>query len=158
MPYCSTTNAFMSASFLRGGLVGLGPVSGRAIRVGPPQCDSVDLADWRQVRISADGQTIIAVIQVEAQHTSGHTGGITQKRLTLSASTGALLRTLNHIPVHGGYQQVPWASPSAQLLIISGTQPGPHRRLLQPRAQSQYPQRRPLHPIPWSNRTFAAAW
>jgi len=34
----------------------------------------------------------------------------------------------------------------------------PHRRHLQPRAQRRYPQPGPLHPIPWSTRTFAAAW
>ena len=80
---------------------------------------------WRQVMISADGQVIIAVLQVEAPGTGGRMGGVSQKLVTFSASTGTLLRTLNHIPVHGGYRQVLWTSPSAQLLIVSGTQPGP---------------------------------
>jgi hypothetical protein len=148
----------MSASFLRGGLVGLGPVSGRAIRVGPPQCDFVDLADWRRVMISTDGQTIIAVIRVEAQHASGHTGGVTQKLLTFSASAGALLRTLNHIPVHGGYQQVLWASPSAQLPIINGTQPGLIVGSFNLGHSAGTHSDGRFTPIPRSNRTFAAAW
>ena len=108
--------------------------------------------------ISADGQTIIAVIQVEAQHASGHTGGVTQKLLTFSASTGALLRTLNHIPVHGGYQQVLWASPSAQPLIVSGTQPGPTVGSFNLGHSAGTLSDGRFTPIPWSDRTFAAAW
>jgi len=80
---------------------------------------------WRQVLISADGQVIIAVTQVEAHHASGRMPGVTQKLLTFSATTGTLLRELNHLLVHGGYEHVPWASPSGQLLIVTGTQPGP---------------------------------
>lgn len=46
---------------------------------------------------------------------------------------------------HGGYEHVPWASPSGQLLIVTGTQPGP------PSAPSSsgtapVPQPEPLHP------------
>ena len=73
-------------------------------------------------------------------------------------ATGEQLGTLNHIPVHCGYQQILWASPSAHLLIVSGTQPGPtigpfnlgHSAAIQSDGR--------ITPIPWSNRTFAAAW
>jgi hypothetical protein len=113
---------------------------------------------WRQVMISADGQVIIAVIQLDPQETSGRMGGVTQKLVTFSASTGTLLRTLNHIPVYGGYQQVLWASPSAQLLIVSGTQPGPTVGSFNLGHSAGTLSDGRFTPIPWSNRTFAAAW
>ena len=102
---------------------------------------------WRQVLISAGGQVIIVVIQVEAHHASGRMPGVTQKLVTFSATTGTLLRELNHLPVHGGYEHVPWASPSGQLLIVTGTSPAP------PSAPSTsgtapVPQPGPLHPDP----------
>jgi len=113
---------------------------------------------WRQVMICADGQVIIAVLQVDAQGTGGRTGGVSQQLVTFSASTGTLLRTLNHIPVHGGYQQVLWASPSGQLLIVSGTQPGPTVGSFNLGHSAGTLSDGGFTPIPWSNRTFAAAW
>jgi hypothetical protein len=113
---------------------------------------------WRQVMISADGQTIIAVIQVDPQDATGRMAGVTQKLVTFSASTGELLRTLNHIPVHGGYQQVLWASPSAQLLIVSGTRPGPTVGSFNLGHSAGTLSQGRFTSIPWSNRTFAAAW
>jgi hypothetical protein len=56
---------------------------------------------------------------------------------------------LNSIPVHGEYQKVLWASPSAELLIVSGTQPGPTTGVLSPAG---------FTPLAWSSRTIAAAW
>ena len=57
--------------------------------------------------ISADGQVIVAVIQVEAHHASGRMPGVTQKLVTFSATTGTLLRELDRMHVHGGYEHVP---------------------------------------------------
>jgi len=113
---------------------------------------------WRQVMISADGQTIIAVLQIDAQRAGGRTTSVTQKLVTFSASTGELLRTLNHIPVHGGYQHVLWASPSAQMLIVSGTQPGPTVGSFNLGHSAGTLSDGRFTPLPWSNRTFAAAW
>jgi hypothetical protein len=111
---------------------------------------------WRQVMISADGRTIIAVLQIDGQR--GSTDSVTQKLITFSASTGELLRTLNHIPVHGGYQHVLWADPSAQLLIVSGTQPGPTVGSFNLGHSAGTLSEGRFTPLPWSNRTFAAAW
>ena len=113
---------------------------------------------WRQAMISADGQVIIAVIQVDAPDTSQRMGGVSQKLVTFSADTGTLLRTLNHIPAHGGYQQVLWTSPSAQLLIVSGTQPGPTVGSFNLGHSAGILSDGRFTPLPWSNRTFAAAW
>lgn len=113
---------------------------------------------WRQVMISADGQVIIAVLQVDAQDATGRMGGVSQKLVTFSAMTGALLRTLNHIPVHGGYQQVLWASPSAQPLLVSGTEPGPTVGSFNLGHSAGILGDGRFTTIPWSNRTFAAAW
>ena len=113
---------------------------------------------WRQVLISADGQVIIAVIQVETPHASGRMPGVTQKLVTFSASSGTLLRELNHLPVHGSYQHVPWASPSAQLLIVTGTHPGPTVGSFNLGHSAGTLSGGRFTPIPWSTRTFAAAW
>ena len=113
---------------------------------------------WRQVLISAGGQVIIAVIQVEAHHASGRMPGVTQKLVTFSANTGTLLRELNHLPVHGGYEHVPWASPSGQLLIVTGTQPGPTIGSFNLGHSAGTLSQGRFTPIPWSTRTFAAAW
>lgn len=111
---------------------------------------------WRQVMISADGQTIIAVLQIDGR--LGSRDPVTQKLVTFSASTGELLRTLHHIPVHGGYQQVLWTDPSAQLLIVSGTQPGPTVGSFNLGHSAGTLSGGRFTPLPWSNRTFAAAW
>jgi hypothetical protein len=113
---------------------------------------------WRQVLISAGSQVIIAVIQVEAHHASGRMPGVTQKLVTFSATTGTLLRELNHLPVHSGYEHVPWASPSGQLLIVTGTQPGPAIGSFNLGHSAGTLSQGRFTPIPWSTRTFAAAW
>lgn len=113
---------------------------------------------WRQVMISPDGQTIIAVLQIHAHDAGGWMGRVTQKLVTFSASTGTLLRTLNSIPVHGEYQKVLWASPSAQQLIVSGTEPGPTVGSSNLGYNAGILSRECFTPIPWSDRTFAAAW
>ena len=113
---------------------------------------------WRQVLISADGQVIIAVTQIGAHHPSGRVPGVTQKLVTFSASTGTLLRELNHLPVHGGYEHVAWASPSGQLLIVTGTQPGPTIGSFNLGHSAGTLSQGRFTPISWSTRTFAAAW
>lgn len=113
---------------------------------------------WRQVMISPDGQAIIAVLQIHAHDASGGMGRVTQKLVTFSASTGTPLRTLNSIPVYGQYQKVLWASRSAQLLIVSGTEPGPTVGSINIGYNAGILGHERFTPIPWSNRTFAAAW
>ncbi len=74
----------------------------------PTPTDPANWSDnyWRQAMISADGQVIIAVIQIDTKDATQQMGGISQKLVTFSAETGTLLRTLNHILARGGYQQV----------------------------------------------------
>jgi hypothetical protein len=126
----------------------------------PTPTDPANWSDnyWRQAMISADGQVIIAVIQIDTQDATQQMGGISQKLVTFSAETGTLLRTLNHILARGGYQQVLWASASAQLLIVSGTQPGPTVGSFNLGHIAGILGGGRFTPIPWSNRTFAAAW
>ena len=113
---------------------------------------------WRQVMVSADGQTIIAVLQIKAPDVRGRRAAVTQKLATFSARTGELLRTLDWIPVHNGYQHVLWASPSAQLLIVSGTEPGPTVGSFNLGHNAGTFRHGHFTPIPWSNRTYWAAW
>jgi hypothetical protein len=113
---------------------------------------SGDLAPyWEQVMITPDGQTIIAVIQLAG-------AAVRQELVTFSARTGKLLHVLNRIPVYGNYEQVLWASPSGQVLIVSGTQPGATVGSLGTGATAGVLHDGRFTPIPWSNRTFAAAW
>lgn len=65
---------------------------------------------------------------------------------------------LNSIPVHGEYQKVLWASPSARRLIVNGTQPGPKAGPRSLGYNVGILSHERFTPIPWSNRTFAAAW
>jgi hypothetical protein len=108
--------------------------------------------------ISPDGQSIAAVIQVTAHDGRGHIFSVTQKLATFSAATGEQLDTLNQIPVSNGYQQILWASPSAHLLIVSGTQSGPTVGPFNLGHNAGILSDGRFTPIPWSNRTFAAAW
>jgi hypothetical protein len=59
--------------------------------------------------------------------------------------------------VHGRYQKVLWASPSARQLIVSGTQPGPAVGSVNLGYNAGILSRECFTPIPWSDRTFAAA-
>lgn len=115
---------------------------------------------WQQVMITGDGQTIIAVIGIVAEGKNGHGSGVRQELVTFSARTGKLLHVLNQIPVYGNYQyeQVLWASPTGQVLIVSGTQPGTTVSSVGADATAMVLSHGHFTPIPWSNRTFAAAW
>jgi hypothetical protein len=115
---------------------------------------------WQQVMITPDGQTIIAVIQDNAGRQTRHGYTARQELVTFSARTGKLLHVLNRIPVYGNYdyEQVLWASPSGQVLIVSGTQPGATAGYPNLGATAGVLSQGRVAPIPWTNRTFAAAW
>ena len=113
---------------------------------------------WQQVLITPDGQTIIAVIEIVAEGKNGHVSSVRQELVTFSARTGKVLRVLNRIPVYGNYEQVLWASPTGQVLIVSGTQPGTTVGSLGTGATAGVLSHGHFTPIPWSDRIFAAAW
>jgi hypothetical protein len=115
---------------------------------------------WQQVMITGDGQTITAVIEIVAEGKNGHVTSVRQELVTFSAQTGQLLHVLNRIPVYGNYnyEQVLWASPTGQALIVSGTQPGTTVGSLGTGATAGVLSHGHFTPIPWSDRTFAAAW
>jgi hypothetical protein len=126
------------------------PASSRLVVSAPPG----DLAPyWQQVMITGDGQTIIAVIEIDAK-------AVRQELVTFSARTGKLLHVLNLIPVYGNYnyERVLWASRTGQVLIVSGTQPGTTVGSLGTGATAGVLSHGHFSPIPWSDRTFAAAW
>ena len=108
--------------------------------------------------ITPDGQAIIAVIEIVTEGTNGHISSVRQELATFSARTGKLLHVLNRIPVYDNYEQVLWASPSGQVLIVSGTQPGATVGAFNTGATAGVLRQGRFTPIPWSNRTFAAAW
>jgi hypothetical protein len=107
---------------------------------------------WRQALITPDGHTLIAVLEVP-------TNPVSQKLTEFSAQTGKVLRVLNDIKVWNDFEQVQWMSPTGQVLIATGTR------------QSSNPLNAPFFDgaagiltgqhfkaLPWSDKTYAAAW
>ena len=86
-------------------------------------------------------------------------GGISQKLVTFSARNR---HTPAHAQPHTGPRRLSSRScgpaPSAQLLIVSGTQPGPTVGSFNLGHSAGILGGGRFTPIPWSNRTFAAAW
>jgi len=113
---------------------------------------------WRQVMITPDSQALVVVIEVVWLDARGHLADVTQQLLIYSAATGQLLRSLNHLPVHRGYQHILWASRSGQDLIVSNTQPGPTVGTFNLGPTAGLLSGACFTPIPWSNGTLAAAW
>jgi hypothetical protein len=113
---------------------------------------------WDQVIITPDGQTIIAVIEIVAEAKNGHGATVRQELVTFSARTGKLLHVLARIPVYGNPMHILWASPSGQVLIVSGTQPGATAGPVNTGSTADVLRAGRFTPIPWSNRTFAASW
>jgi len=98
------------------------------------------------------------VLEVQGTKAFPHLG----QELTVTALGTGDVRILNHIrasDLQGDYETVLWASPSGRVLIVTGT-----RHIRNPPAGSLFMTGArvltPGHsrPIPWSNRTFAAAW
>jgi hypothetical protein len=113
---------------------------------------------WDQVIITPDGQTIIAVIEIAAEAKNGHRVTVRQELVTFSARTGKLLHVLDRVPVYGNPMHILWASPSGQVLIVSGTQPGATVGPVNTGSTAGVLRDGRFTPIPCSNRTFAASW
>jgi hypothetical protein len=108
---------------------------------------------WRQALITPDGHAIIAVLEVP-------TNPVTQKLVEFSAQTGESLLLLNDIKVfNDNFERVQWMSQTGQVLIATGT------------THSSNPLHAPFFegaagiltgghftPLPWSDKTYAAAW
>jgi hypothetical protein len=119
---------------------------------------AIGTASWRQALPTTDGRRLIDVLQVQG------TRAYPQLSLQLavcSARTGRILRVLNRVRADGpgAHQQVLWASPSGRTLVVIGTRPVRNP----PPAPFFMAGARVLssghsRPIPWSNRTVAAAW
>jgi hypothetical protein len=115
-------------------------------------------AFWRQILPTADGRTLITVVEAAGTKASP---GLKEKLTEVALGTGTA-RVLNHLPgsdLQGGYETVLWASPSGRALIVSGTRPArnpPAGSFFLTGARVLTPGR--STPIPWPNRTFAAAW
>ncbi len=114
---------------------------------------------WRQVLPTADGSKLLTVLQVQGTKAYPH---LSLQLAVCSARTGKILRILNRVRAVAGtgdYEQVLWASPSGDKLIVAGTRRVGNR----PQAPFFLPSPvllTPGHtrPIPWSNRTIGAAW
>ena len=113
---------------------------------------------WYQVRLTADGRTVIAVLAAPNRR---NPNGAAQKLQEFSARTGRLLRVLNYLPVwnYTDVEQVLWASPSGHTLLVANTKPYPGKRrasFLLGHAGLFTGHR--FTPLPWFTNTLAAAW
>jgi hypothetical protein len=106
---------------------------------------------WRQALPTSDGRAVLAVLQRD-------NGGIHQELAEFSASTGRVVRVLNHIAFHGNFEQVFWANPSGQSVLVTGTQPvgasPASAHLTSPGILTGGR----FTPIPWPGQNFGAAW
>jgi len=106
---------------------------------------------WRQVLPTVDGRAIFAVLELQGPRLS-------QELVEFSAQTGQARRVLNHIRIHGNYEQVLWASLSGRSLVVSGT------HSVRRSAGSAYLAGAAIltgghvTPIPWPGQNLAAAW
>jgi hypothetical protein len=84
---------------------------------------------WDTVRLTADGSTVVGVLEVHDPHRSAILGPL-QELAEFSARTGKLLRVLNRMPVWNwvDFEQVLWTSPSGHSLLVSDTKPYSGRR------------------------------
>ena len=106
---------------------------------------------WRQVLPTMQGDGVFAVIELGNR-------GLSQELVEFSSRTGQILRVLNHIPIHGNYEQVLWTSLSGRSLVVSGTRPvrkSPGAGYLPGPGVLTGGH---LKPIPWPGQNFAAAW
>jgi hypothetical protein len=106
---------------------------------------------WRQVLPTVTGSGVFVVLEL-----GGHR--LSQKLVEFSASTGQVLRVLNHIPLYENYEQVLWVSLSGRSLVVSSTAPAG-------RSPGAVYLSRPVilsgggaTPVPWPGQNFGAAW
>jgi hypothetical protein len=116
----------------------------------PQPRDIVDPGSyWRQALPTVAGRAIFAVLELTGR------SGLRQELAEYSARTGRLLLVLNHVRIHGNYEQVLWASLSGHSLVVSGVgrSPGPGNLAGVGVLTGEH-----LKPIPWPGQNFAAAW
>jgi hypothetical protein len=117
------------------------------LAVGQPR-NAARLAYWTQARVTPDGHTVVAIRNRAPQLAE------------FSARTGKVLRVVsNNGFFYGGPQDVEWASPSGNVLIVAGPKRGPtisHGPI--PEAGAGVLRDGRFTPLPWSGYTFAAAW
>lgn len=105
---------------------------------------------WREVVLTPDEQALVAVREVTSGPSPGHATAAGQELVRLPTVTGRPATVLNYLPVRrGSYEQVLWTSSSGQVVIVSGTRPGPSAGILRDRHYT---------PIPWAPGVLTAAW
>jgi hypothetical protein len=112
----------------------------RAIITAPDGSDTY----WRQMVVTPDGQTILAVRELAANGQP-----VRQQLVRYSVATGQLTAIGNQPPIGPSYEQIQWTSTSGRELVISGAQHGGGAEVLTGARAT---------PIPWSSHIFAAAW
>jgi hypothetical protein len=106
---------------------------------------------WRQALPTADGRTVVAVLELSK-------GGIHQELAEFSARTGQLTAVVNSIQIHGNYEQVLWASPSGRSLLVTGTKPVSESPASRYMTNPGILTGGHFTPIPWPGQNLGAAW
>lgn len=110
-------------------------------------------AYWIQAQITPDGHTVVGI--------RGQSTHFSQQLVEFSAQTGKVVRALNDIRfLYGDNEQVHWASPSGNILIVTDARHGHHKLPPAPFVEANAGVLKDGHytPLPWSSNTFQAAW
>lgn len=99
---------------------------------------------WRATAISGNGQTIAVVRGI------GRRNVFYEQPERIDARTGQVISTFNATAIHTHDLQIPWASQTGQVLIVTGA--GPHNTGAGIYTGHQYT------PIPWRANLSTAAW
>ena len=109
---------------------------------------------WSELRLTADGQSIIGNVN------NPGVSGSAERLVQVSAATGKVVRVLHVTRRMGGDPvQIHWMSPSGRVLIVANLRRARHHSAASYAdvdagmlTSGRYT------PLPWSERTFTAAW
>ena len=128
----------------------LGRLNGR-IAVRQPK-NAAGEAYWIQARVTPDGRTVIAIKDRLRRKVS-------QQLVAFSTATGKVRQVLSDVTfLDADDEQVQWMTPSGSKLIVTGTRPAHAAHAPFYEANAGVLSGGHYAPLPWSARTFAAAW
>ena len=121
------------------------------LAVGQPK-NAAGEAYWIQARVSPDGRTVIAIRDRLRRKVS-------QQLVAFSTATGKVRQVLSDVTfLDADDEQVQWMTPSGSKLIVTDTRPAHAAHTPFYEANAGVLSGGHYAPLPWSTRTFAAAW
>ena len=104
------------------------------------------------MRMTPDGRTIIA-------NRNQNMHRFSQQLVEISVRTGKVVRVISKLTwLYGEDEQVQWMSPSGNVLIVTDALPVRHSLATSAALDAGILAHGRYTPLPWSKRTFTAAW